>query len=104
VGQQNDYPIHKFDPLLRDLVAWGLVTRVDKGGRWSWRLTEAAEGRLDEIIPAVDARSLEHLVHLDQLCADCGLRLRTRLRDGAYLCDSCLSLRLAERVAPPETA
>ena len=48
---QRDYPIETFDPLLRDLVCWGLVTRQEGATEASWQLVPAAQKRLDELRP-----------------------------------------------------
>ncbi len=97
------YRIESFDPLLRDLVEWGLAARTETDGTASWQLSERAQRRLDEIIKPVGPLALERLVYLDHLCADCHFRGRTRLNDGIYLCDACLELRLTA-VAEPEPA
>ena len=85
--------IESFDPLLRDLVAWGIVVRGGTKTRPSWTLVEAAQRRLDELEPKTGPFDVDQLVYLDHLCADCRLRTPTRLRDGIYLCDACTERR-----------
>jgi hypothetical protein len=84
-------PIENFDPLLRDLAAYGLATKDPDEGH-GWQLSEAAQSRLNELHDARRAAvKPENLVYLDHLCARCHSRGLTRLRDGAYLCDGCAS-------------
>lgn len=96
------YPIKTFDPLLRDLVAWGLVTRSEKP-RVSWRLTEAAEHRLNELVRTAGPVDAERLIYF-QRCALCNEHGPTRLRQGDYLCDSCFERQVAETHPDAEVA
>jgi hypothetical protein len=97
--ERRDHRIDTFDPLLRDLVEWGLAIKVRARGVSSWQLTESAQKRLNEIIHPVGPLSAERLIYLDHCCADCRLRVRTRLHEGLYLCEACLAMRLAETEA-----
>lgn len=97
------YRIESFDPLLRDLVEWGLASRTEVDGVVSWQLNDHAQSRLNEIIRPVGPLALERLVYLDHLCADCHFRGRTRLHDGVYLCDDCLEQRLTVVPDPEPT-
>jgi hypothetical protein len=81
----SSYSIGNFDPLLRDLVAWGLVTRSEN----SWELVEAAQTRLDEVAHRARPVSVENFVYLDHRCVRCQERRPTRLREEGYLCDPC---------------
>jgi hypothetical protein len=84
-------PIERFDPLLRELARYALVVR-DEADDVSWRLSEAAQARLDELLGhGVEPVLPEKLVYLSHHCADCHTRALTRLRDGRYLCDACAS-------------
>lgn len=83
----GSHSIEKFDPLLRDLVAWELVTRSETG----WELVEAAQRRLDQVAQSARPVSEESFVYLDHRCAKCQERRPTRLREGIYVCDSCLA-------------
>jgi hypothetical protein len=99
------YPVETFDPLLRDLVVWGLVERVeDEDGDPTWRLSDDARRRIDELVPAQTRPVPDRLVYFDHLCARCHRREPTRLHSGAYLCASCLELERVEaaRVDLPE--
>jgi len=97
MGEKDHVPVERFDPLLRDLVAWGLVTATPDttAGRGtakaSWRLTDAAQRRLSELVKPTRPLNPDQLVYLDHHCARCRVRGRTRLRDGLYLCDDCLA-------------
>jgi hypothetical protein len=84
---QRDYPIETFDPLLRDLVGWGLVTRQEGRTRTPWRLVTAAQRRLDELLPTVVPAGA--VIYLDHLCADCRQRGPTRIHEESYVCDGC---------------
>jgi hypothetical protein len=94
VNEGRSYRIETFDPLLRDLVVWGLVAKSEvEAGRW--QLTDAAQRRLDEIVEPTRPLPPDQLVYLDRLCADCRFRGRTRLCDGVYLCEECAQRRTA---------
>ena len=84
-------PVTTFDPLLRDLLYWGLLVRVDDADGQHWQLAERAERRLDEFAAESRAFAVEHMVFLDHRCGVCGFRRLTRLRDSRYVCDECWS-------------
>jgi len=87
----GSYPIERFDPLLRNLVTWDLVTRGTRPR--SWRLTEVAQRRLDELAGSSSPVRTEQMVYFNHRCAHCHLPVRTRVYDGLYLCDSCIERR-----------
>jgi ribosomal protein L37AE/L43A len=91
--QSNGHPIETFDPLLRDLIAWGLVTRTGEG-RGSWKLAESAERRLSELAGAKGVVDAESVLYFNHRCAACRAHGPTRLRDGLYICGNC-SVRVA---------
>jgi hypothetical protein len=95
---QRHYPIQTFDPLLRDLVGWGLVERQDEEGAERWQLVPDAQRRLDELLSPTQISSVGADVYLNRLCGRCHQRGLTRLREESYLCDTCL----AERPEAPE--
>lgn len=101
VDERRDYPVERFDPLLRDLIGWGLVERADSETGPSWQLVGPAQRRLDELSPP-SASGHDAVVYLDRRCADCRQRGLTRLRDESYVCDGCWSGRQAapDPVAP----
>ncbi len=85
----QNVPIRTFDPLLRDLVYWGLLVRVDCPGGQRWQLAERAECRLDEIAEESRAVALERMIYLDHRCDVCGFRRMTRVHDSRYVCEEC---------------
>lgn len=92
------YPIDTFDPLLRDLVSWGLVER-DEGGAGSWRLVDAAQRRMTELIAANKPRRADAVVYFDHLCWRCHRRELTHLIDGDYICNECREKVREEQMA-----
>ena len=96
----TDRSIHTFDPLLRDLITWGLV--ASDGERWE--LSERAQRRLSELAAASGPWPAEQTVYFGHHCHGCGLKALTRLRDGAYVCDTCWDKRderdVDDRVTP----
>jgi hypothetical protein len=90
MGENDRQSIERFDPLLRDLIAWGLVTGGTGTAKATWRLTAAAQRRLTELAKPTRPLNPDQLVYLDHHCSQCKARGRTRLRDGLYLCDACL--------------
>ncbi|HML00310.1 MAG TPA: hypothetical protein VK428_08985 [Acidimicrobiales bacterium] len=103
---EKGYPVERFDPLLRNLVAFDLVVRNSPGRRPAWRLTEAVQRRLDELIEPAAPMAAEQMVYLDHRCADCQQRCPTRVHEGLYLCEKCLQARTAPvvQVAAPQVA
>ncbi len=95
---QRHYPIQTFDPLLRDLVGWGLVERQDQEAAGPWQLVPDAQRRLDELLSPTLIPSVGADVFLNRLCGQCHQRGLTRLRGESYLCNTCL----AEQPQPPE--
>ncbi len=113
------YPVRTFDPLLRDLITWGLVERRDPEdsgipadfdyvddpvgadspgniGAPGWRLSDGAQQRLSELVAGSVVPGPERLVYFDHLCARCHHREPTRLYAGLYLCGPCLDEERAE--------
>ncbi len=93
----TDYPIDRFDPLLRDLAGWGLVERRATKTRATWQLAPAAQRRLEELLPASQMVSPQAVVYLDRLCAECHQRELTRLHGDLYVCDRCWATRQTRR-------
>ena len=94
---EKEIPIDTFDALLRDLVTWDLVVRGEGDDAQTWRLVARAQLRLGELAIARGPWPAERTVYLDRLCADCGRRHLTWVRDGTYLCNPCWQKRLDER-------
>lgn len=101
----HSYPIERFDPLLRDLITWGLVGQEETEDGPSWRLVDAAQRRLGELMRPDLPLVAEAVIYLDHRCADCYLRVPTHLREGSYLCDACWATRseAAATLPSPET-
>ena len=89
----HSYPINRFDALLRDLITWGLVDQEETKDGPSWRLVDAAQRRLGELMWPGHPLVAEAVIYLDHRCADCHLRAPTRLHEGSYLCDACWAMR-----------
>lgn len=88
VGSQ-DFPVEAFNPLLRSLLGWGLVERVElDDATHRWELTKSAQQRLDELTPK-RRRAAETLAYLDHWCSSCAQQRLTHLVDGRYLCQAC---------------
>jgi ribosomal protein L37AE/L43A len=93
------YRIERFDALLRNLLAWQLVSNDDPGGDGGWHLVPDAQRRLDELNRSSALPDAERLVYLDHRCADCHQRMPTRSRQGIFLCDACLTRRTVQGTA-----
>jgi hypothetical protein len=89
---QPDYPIETFDPLLRDLMCWGLVIRQEGAPDAPWQLVPAAQQRLAELQPTSPPHAAA-IVYLDHRCADCRQRGPTRMHEECYLCERCRAER-----------
>ncbi|MHB1584290.1 MAG: hypothetical protein ACYCU7_02220 [Acidimicrobiales bacterium] len=77
----------RFDALLRNLLAFGLVERDPSGNGRGWRLSEQAQGRLDRLGAPPPATG--ELLYFGHRCSACGEHRPTRLRGGAYVCERC---------------
>ena len=81
-------PVDAFNPLLRSLLAWGLVERRQTPEGVSWALIEEAQRRLDSLVPP-ERRSATSLAYLDHWCARCRQQKLTHLIEGRFLCEEC---------------
>jgi len=94
------YPVEAFNPLLRSLLSWGLVERVEtEDGSHRWDLTEEARQRLDELTPE-RRRAAATLEYLDHSCSSCREQRLTHLVDGRFLCVECQALQTEESQPP----
>ena len=84
--EHGEHPIERFDPLLRNLLAWDLVEEKD-GGRWELR-PEVVQ-RLAGLASYTKRDKPSEVVYFGHICARCKSNGLTRLRDGVYLCDEC---------------
>lgn len=94
----EEHPIERFDPLLRNLLSWGLVERAAEGG---WRLRPEVHDRLNRLAHVADAADTSQIVYFGHACAGCRSSGMTRLRDGVYLCDRCRRAADLAAVATP---
>jgi hypothetical protein len=93
--------VEAFNPLLRSLLGWKLVERVDlDDGSHRWELSEGAQHRLDDLTPARQ-RAVTTLAYLDHSCNRCRQQRLTHLVDDRYLCVECQRLEDLEANAPP---
>ncbi|MHB8244874.1 MAG: hypothetical protein ACYDGN_05870 [Acidimicrobiales bacterium] len=82
-------PVEAFNPLLRSLLSWDLVQRVEtEDGTRQWVLKEDAQRRLDALAPR-PRHSSASLAYLDHWCARCRQQRLTHLIEGRYLCQEC---------------
>lgn len=96
-------PVETFNPLLRSLLTWGLVERVEEGERrHRWVLTAEVQQRLDALTPP-PRRPLSSLAYLDHLCARCREQRLTHLVEGRFLCERCERAE-SETAGGPEAA
>lgn len=100
--QSQSHRIETFDPLLRDLVAWGLVLPPEREGG-SWRLAEPARQRLRELAVNTKPVDAQAVLYFNHRCAGCEARGATRLIGDRYMCDRC-SRALADPHPEPEAA
>jgi hypothetical protein len=82
----DEHPIERFDPLLRNMLAWHLVEETDGGG---WALRPDVADRLDRLARYTKGDQPSEIVYFGHVCAGCRSSGLTRLRDGQYLCDDC---------------
>ncbi|HKH87741.1 MAG TPA: hypothetical protein VKA05_02920, partial [Acidimicrobiales bacterium] len=96
------YSVEKFNPLLRSLLTWELVERVETDdGTHRWELTDAAQRQLDKLTPTRQ-RAVKALAYLDHSCAGCRQQRLTHLREGRYVCEECERLEAAGPPPEPE--
>lgn len=89
--QRGGIPVEAFNPLLRSLLTWELVERVEDPESpegHSWVLREDAQRRLDALTPP-PREATSSLAYLDHWCARCRQQKLTYLIDGRYLCEEC---------------
>jgi hypothetical protein len=93
-------PVEAFNPLLRSLLTWELVRRVDDPERGPrWELIDQAQDRLDALVPR-PRHSTAALAYLDHWCARCRQQRLTHLRDGRYVCEECEGIESGTAPAP----
>ena len=82
----DEHPIERFDPLLRNMLAWHLVEETGEGG---WALRPEVAARLTLLAEYTKGDDASEIVYFGHVCAGCRSNGLTRLRDGRYLCDDC---------------
>jgi hypothetical protein len=82
------HPLERFDPLLRALLSWDLVSLTNDDGAATWQLTPDAQQRLAELARP-RSQPPENVVHLGGRCEECRSRRSLRLSGGRLLCDDC---------------
>lgn len=92
------HPIERFDPLLRNLLAWGLVERSAEGG---WVLRPETLERLEGLAHVTRGTAGSEVVYFGHTCSGCRSSGMTRLRDGEYLCDACRRASDLAAIATP---
>ncbi len=83
----------RFDALLRDMQAYGLVEQGSVDGAPSWLLSEWTRARLDSL--AMPLPSPDKLIFIGHRCATCGERRPTRTVGGSFICDACAATAAA---------
>lgn len=83
-----DHPVEKLDPLLRNLLALGLVEETPEG---TWVLRDEVARRLGTLaeLSARPSRSSVPVVYFDHRCSTCHRFGATRRFGERYLCDGC---------------
>jgi hypothetical protein len=93
-------PVEAFNPLLRSLLTWELVERIEtEEGAHQWVLIPEAQRRLDALAPR-PRESTASLAYLDHWCARCRQQRLTHLIDGRYICESCQRAESGEISTP----
>lgn len=82
----DEHPINKFDPLLRNMLAWGLV---EQGPDGDWALRREAADRLNHLSDITRRPEASATVYFGHLCAVCHSNGATRIYEGRHLCDTC---------------
>lgn len=94
----DEHPIDRFDPLLRDMLAWRLVEETPDG---EWALRPHVAQRVAHLAGLSSREGPTEVVYVGRTCAECRSSGLTRLRDGRYLCDPCRRAADLAAVATP---
>lgn len=94
----DEHPIERFDPLLRNMLAWHLVEETAEG---TWALRPDVARRLNHLVELSRRNDASEVVYFGHTCAACHTSVMTRLRDGRYLCDPCRRAADLAAVATP---
>jgi hypothetical protein len=82
----DHHPIERFDPLLRNLLSWGLAYELEDG---TWALRPEVAERLSRLAQLTRRPETAAVVYFGHFCAACRTAGPTRMHDGRYLCDAC---------------
>lgn len=95
----GDHPLaHQLDPVLRELMAFGLVEKSVDGPEIRWNLTRAAQQRLSALErPVPDSASMYFVGHRCDRCREHAITRRVGER---YLCARC---QAEQRWDPPDS-
>lgn len=96
--KMDEHPIERFDPLLRNMLAWELV---DEGPDGTWVLRPEVARRLTRLDQLSRRDDASEIVYFGHACAGCHASGMTRLRAGRYLCDDCRRAAELAAVATP---
>jgi hypothetical protein len=91
MSSADDRPlVHQLDPLLRELMAFGLVERTDSADGTRWVLSAQAQRRLSELDRPVPAGG--SMFYVGHRCDRCRDHTVTRLVGSEHLCARCQAL------------
>ncbi|HLW44596.1 MAG TPA: hypothetical protein VKR78_00150 [Acidimicrobiales bacterium] len=82
----KEHPIERFDPLLRNMLAWNLVEETATG---EWSLRHDVAERLSGLARYTKHSQPSEVVYFGHVCTGCKSNGLTRFRDGQYICDEC---------------
>jgi hypothetical protein len=83
----------RFAPLLRDLVAWGLVKQDDAG---SWLLRDDVQTYLSDL----QRGQADVQIYVGYRCQACGTQETTWASGGRHLCPSCITAEHSAHSSP----
>jgi hypothetical protein len=93
------HPLERFDPLLRNMLAWGLV---EEGPDGQWVLRSEVGQRLARLAQLTHRAETSAIVYFGHPCASCQASGATRLCEGRYLCDECRQAPATPSPVPEE--
>ncbi len=94
----DEHPIERFDPLLRNMLAWELVEQTAEG---TWELRPDVVRRLHHLVQMSRRSEDAEVVYFGHACVSCHASGMTRFRGGRYLCDACRHAADLAAVATP---
>lgn len=82
----EEHPIERFDPLLRNMLAWRLVHEEPDG---TWSLPPDVCERLTSLAELTRRPESSAVVYFGHVCAECRTSGATRRYEGRFVCDAC---------------